>query len=95
MVRIEINKYNHYKGDPSSRPACLHPRVQSYDLGQCAECNIRLDQERLNKETQLAEWSKKKILPLLLVQPFLRDGDIGSIAFAAGPPLLLLLVVIK
>jgi len=55
MEGIAKNAYNHHKGDPSTRPPCLHPRVQSYDLGQCAECKVRLDQERFNKEKQLAE----------------------------------------
>ena len=42
---IVKNTYSHWKGDPSCRPACRHPRVQSYDLGECAECKIRLDQQ--------------------------------------------------
>ena len=52
---IVMNAYNHYTGDPSSSPACLHWRKSAWKPNKCSDCRATLDQKRLDDEKKFAE----------------------------------------
>ena len=63
---IQRNKYNHHKGDPATRPPCLHERCSNWKLGICADCNADLGPERLAQEEQRGRKNKiEDHLPLV------------------------------
>ena len=55
---IERNKYNHHKGDPATRPPCLHERCSNWKLGLCADCGADLGAQRLAEEEQRGKRNK-------------------------------------
>jgi len=52
---IERNKYNHHTGDEANLFTCKCERVQSYNLGICADCEADLGPIRLAEEERLAQ----------------------------------------